>query len=90
MKVEYKDKITNEIWVKDCSEVGCKNIGDCKDGCIGFLPQRELIEVISVKYDEQLGNNAELITNPPEENSLSDDPMDQAKGNFLDKHMKGY
>lgn len=35
--------------------------------------------------DSELGNNAEPIPNYPD-----DDPLDVVKGNFLDKHQRGY
>jgi len=92
MKVKYKDKITNEIWVKDCTEVGCKNITSCEDDCLGFIPQREKIEVMAIEYsfgwmnfdddDEQLGNNGRVL-NPDEE------AMDLYKGKFLDEFQRG-
>jgi hypothetical protein len=62
MKVEYKDKITGEIKEVECTEVGCKNIGSCEDGCIGFVPIEE----------EMLGKHGEPIKDYPDYDDDSD------------------
>ena len=45
---------------------------------------------IGMEPDEILGNNAEPLPDYPDDNPLSSDPMDLAKSDFIEKHMRGY
>lgn len=49
-------KIKNKRLLKECQQIGCKNIALCEDGCIGFVARNEKLKW---EYEhEQLGNNA--------------------------------
>jgi len=62
---------------KDCVDIGCNNISQCGDGCIGFEP-KGLIE-----WDYALDNDAEDPNNWPDED-YGDDLQHYKRETFQD------
>lgn len=105
MKIKYKDKITGEVQIKECTEIGCKNTTECEDGCIGFLPAKcadceDLQLVFPVGKTEYYAFCPHCIKDcrddelgqhgePIVEYLEERDPMDLAKDKFLNEFQRG-
>lgn len=93
MEIKYKNKLI------ECTEIGCANISQCEDGCMGWVPNKcidcELRRlVINIKTQQvrsycpycphdELGNNAEPIKEYP------DDPDDNYDEDYDDDSELG-